>query len=83
MAIDTMSLVSALIDAGNIDTVYRDLYLERAQAHLSPMMSVEDFHRLEREQAELAELPLAVARALEKGDWPLVKELSQRADTFK
>ncbi len=31
----------------------------------------------------LAELPLAIARALEKADWPLVKELSQRTEALK
>ena len=83
MDTDPIALVSTLIEAGSIDTVYRDLYLGRAQTLLSPLISLEDFHRLEQQQAALAELPLAVARALEKGDWPLVKELSQRADAVK
>ena len=75
-----ISLVSTLIEAGNVDTVYRELYLGRAQTLLSPLMSLEDFHSSDQQQAMLAELPLAVARALDKGDWPLVKELSQRTD---
>src|SRR5437773_36551 len=83
MDTDPIALVSTLIEAGSVDTVYRDLYLGRAQTLLSPLISLEDFHRLEQQQAALAELPLAVARALEKGDWPLVKELSQRADAVK
>ena len=83
MDTDPIAVVSTLIEAGSIDTVYRDLYLGRAQTLLSPLISLEDFHRLEQQQAALAELPLAVARALEKGDWPLVKELSQRADAVK
>jgi hypothetical protein len=40
MAADAISVVAALIEAGTIDTVYRDLYLERAQTLLSPVMSV-------------------------------------------
>src|SRR5499433_1414501 len=83
MDTDPISLASTLVEAGSIDTVYRDLYLGRAQTLLSPVVSLEDFHRREQEQAALAELPLAVARAMEKGDWPLVKELSQRADAVK
>ena len=83
MNADPISLVSTLVEAGSIDTVYRDLYLGRAQTLLSPVMSLEDFHRAEQQQALLAELPLAVARALEKGDWPQVKELSQRTDAVK
>ena len=36
-------------------------------------MSLEDFHRSEQQQAMLAELPLAVARALDKGDGYLIR----------
>src|SRR5262249_25724482 len=83
MDIDPIALVSTLVEAGSIDTVYRDLYLGRAQTLLSSVVSLEDFHRIEQEQAALAELPLAVARAMERGDWPLVRELSLRADAVK
>jgi hypothetical protein len=83
MGADAITLVGALVETGNIDTVYRDLYLRRAQTLLSPVISVEDFHGIEQQQAMLTELPLAVARALDKGDWPQVKELSQRTDALK
>ena len=83
MDTDPISLASTLVEAGSIDTVYRDLYLGRAQTLLSPVVSLEDFHRMEQEQAALAELPLAVARAMEKEDWPQVKELGLRADAVK
>ena len=80
---DVISIVSALIEAGNVDTVYRDVYLERARTLLSPVVSIEAFHRMEQRQSALASLPLAVARALEKADWPQVKELSLRTDALK
>jgi hypothetical protein len=71
------SLITALIDVGNVDTVYRDLYLDRARTLLAPVLSREEFHRLEQEGAALAELPVTIARALDKADWSLVKQLSQ------
>jgi len=77
------SLMTALIDIGNIDTVYRDVYLDRARSLLAPVLSLEEFHRLERERAVLAELPVSIAHALETANWPMVKELSQRAQTLK
>ena len=83
MEAEPISLVATLVEAGGIDTVYRDLYLGRARTLLSPLMSLEDFHHSEQRQRGLAELPLAVARALEKGDWPQVKELSLRADALR
>jgi hypothetical protein len=77
------ALMTALIEAGNIDTVYRDVYLDRARTILAPVLSLEDFHRLERERAALAELPLTIARALDNANWSLVKRLSERAQTLK
>jgi hypothetical protein len=77
------SLMTALIDAGNIDTVYRDVYLDRARTLLAPVLSLEEFHRLEQQRAALAELPATIAHALQTANWSLVKELSQRAQTLK
>jgi hypothetical protein len=83
MGADSISLVSALIEAGNVDTVYRDVYLARARTLLDPALPLEEFHRIEGERAALAELPLSIGRALEKANWPVVRELSQRAESLK
>ena len=77
------SLIPALVDAGNIDTVYRDLYLSRARTLMAPVLSLEEFHRFEQDRAVLAELPRIIARALETANWSQVKELSQRVGTLK
>jgi hypothetical protein len=77
------AVLTALIEAGNIDTVYRDVYLDRARTVLTPVLSLEGFHRLEQEQAALAELPITIARALDSTNWSLVKELTERAQTLK
>jgi hypothetical protein len=77
------SVLTALVEAGNIDTVYRDVYLDRAGMVLAPALSREDFHRLEHDRAALAELPLTIARAIDHANWSLVKELSERAATLK
>ena len=45
------SCMTALIEAGDIDTVYRDVYLDRARTFLAPVPSLADFHRLEQERA--------------------------------
>ena len=77
------SVLTALIEVGNLDTVYRDVYLDRARTVLGPALSLDDFHRLEQERVTLAELPLTIARALNNANWPLVKQLSERAQTLK
>jgi len=77
------TLITALVEAGNIDTVYRDLYLNRARTLLEPVLSQAAFHRLEQQGAALAELPARITQALERADWSLVKQLSQRAEELK
>ena len=77
------SLVAMLFETGNVDTVYRDVYLDRARALMAPLLSLEEFHHLEQQRAALAAVPPTIARALEKANWSLVKELSQRAQEFK
>ena len=76
------AVVTALVETGNIDTVYRDVYLDRARSVLTPLLSLEAFHRFEQERAALAELPLTIARALDNANWSLVKQLSERAQTL-
>jgi hypothetical protein len=80
---DALSLVSALIEVGTMDTVYRDIYLGRARMLLEGILSVAEFRHLEQQKAELAALPLLIGRVLEKGDWPRVKELSGHAQTLR
>jgi hypothetical protein len=83
MANEPNEVVATLVEAGNVDTVYRDVYLARARTLLAPALSPEDFHRDEQKRAELAELSVSIARALDRANWPRVKELSQRATTLK
>ena len=77
------SLVTALIDVGNIDTVYRDVYQDRARTLFSPVLPLDSFRRLEQERATAEELPRTIARAVETANWPVVKQLSQRAQELK
>jgi hypothetical protein len=80
---DPLAVVSKLIDTGNVDTVYRDVYLQRARTLLAGAMPVEEFRRIEQQEAELTTLPLMIGRALEKADWPRVKELGERGDELR
>ena len=80
---DPFSLVSKLVDIGNIDTVYRDIYLQRARTMLSGVFSIEEFRGIEQQKADLATLPLMIGRALDRADWAQVKELSDRVDALR
>lgn len=81
--VDPARLVSQLVDIGNTDTVYRDVYLERARMFLGEVISPEDFGRIERQQADMASLPLTIARALQRENWAQVQELTARMQAIR
>jgi hypothetical protein len=80
---DPFSLVSKLVDIGKVDTVYRDVYLQRARTMLSGVFSIEEFRGIEQQKADLAPLPLMIGRALDRADWAQVKELSDRIEALR
>jgi hypothetical protein len=80
---DPFSLVSKLVDIGKVDTVYRDVYLQRARTVLSGVFSIEEFRGIEQQKADLATLPLMIGRALDRADWAQVKELSDRIEAVR
>jgi hypothetical protein len=50
---------------------------------LTGVFSIEEFRGLEQQKADLAMLPLTIGRALDRGDWAQVGELSERAVTLR
>ena len=80
---DPLQMVSALIEAGHLDTVYRDVYLDRARVLLGEVLSFDTFQRFEQQKAELARIPVVIGRAMDKANWPEVKELSERARALR
>ena len=79
----TLALASKLFDIGTVDTVYRDVYLNRARTVLGGAIAISEFQGIERQKADLAMLPLMIGRALDRADWPEVKALSDRAATLR
>lgn len=78
-----LGLATKLFDTGTVDTVFRDVYLSRARAVLTGVFSLEEFRGIEQQKADLAMLPVMIGRAVDRGDWAQVKELSDRATTVR
>ena len=53
-----LALLSKLVDCGNVDTVYRDVYLGRGRTLLAKEFPLEEFRRTEQQGGELAGSPL-------------------------
>jgi hypothetical protein len=68
-------VVSELLEIGQADTVYRDVYLGRARTLLESTLSLAQYRQREQAAAQVEELSLRVQRAVERGNWPEVKEL--------
>jgi hypothetical protein len=80
---EPLRVVSEMVEAGDVDTVYRDVYLDRARALLGGALPPEEFEQIEQQRTQLGELPLAIGRAVDRGDWPKVKELSARTQALR
>ncbi|MGD9161638.1 MAG: hypothetical protein PVG39_24725 [Desulfobacteraceae bacterium] len=75
---DKISLIGNIIDVADVDTVFRDIYIEHAKDLLSDMLTPDDYQDMIREKNMLARLPDSINEAMEKNDWEAVKELSLR-----
>lgn len=75
---DKISLVGKIIDVADVDTVFRDIYIEHAKDLLSDTLTVEKYQDIVREKDMLAHLPNSIDEAMEKNDWETVKELTKR-----
>jgi hypothetical protein len=75
---EKVSSVSQLLEAGKTDTVYRDLYLERAHALLGALLPHSEYLRLKHSKVDIDDSLRQVAPALERQEWVMVKELTGR-----
>jgi hypothetical protein len=80
---EALRVVSRLLEVGKADTVYRDLYLQRARAFLTPLLSYSEYLRLEREKAAIDDLLRKSRSAVDHRDWVKVKELADQVRTLR
>src|SRR5688572_4335815 len=77
-----VSLILRLLEAGNVDTLYRDLYLQRAHALMSDLLPHSEYLRLKYSKVNIDDLLRQVAPVLERQDWVKVKQLTGRIRRF-
>ena len=75
---DKISLTKKIIDVADVDTVFRDIYIEHAKDLLSDTLTPDKYQDIIKEKNMLARLPNSINEAMEKNDWAAVKELSIR-----
>ncbi len=77
-----LGLAERLLYAGQLDTVYRDLYVTRAREVLAPALSLDQFRRLRDSEATLERLLRDSRLAIERHEWARVRELSARGQAL-
>ena len=71
-------LVQKIISVADVDTVFRDIYIEHVKNLISDILSPDDYKDMLKERNMLIRFPNRINEAMEKGDWKTVKELSIR-----
>lgn len=76
-------LAEELCEVATVDTVYGDLYLQRARDFLTPAMNEAEFAALQLLETESLNLPNRISIAMNQANWREVQELSTRMASLK
>jgi len=78
-----IGLAERLVYAGQLDTVYRDVYLARARALLAPVLSFDEYCALREREAALERVLRESRLAVERLEWARVQHLSERGQALR
>jgi hypothetical protein len=78
-----IEVVRHLMVAAENDTVFRDLYLQRAALRLEPLFSRAQYDRQKTQPAQLEQLTQETRRAVAQQDWNRVQELAAEVSALK
>ncbi len=73
--------ISKLVEVSKLDTLYRDLYLQRARELMSSLMTHTTYTHIKEGRASLSWVERQLRAAVERGDWKRAGELTERVRT--
>jgi hypothetical protein len=77
--VTNLEVIRLLTTAAEADTVYRDLYLQRASMRFSALLSKAEYEQLRSQNATIENLLAQTRQAVDRQDWTQVQELTVRA----
>lgn len=80
---DTLQTVSRLNEMGMLDTLFRDLYLQRARELLTTVLTRTSYEDLKAKTAELPWAEQQLRAAVERGEWEKSTKLSERVKSLR
>lgn len=75
---NTLTVVEQLVETAKLDTLYRDLYLQRARKLLGPVFSLGSYLRLKENRAQIPWLEQQLRAGVERSDWQRCADLTAR-----
>jgi hypothetical protein len=80
---NTQKIVSLLVQAANLDTVYRDIYLRRGRQLLSSTLDESAYRAIGSTEKEIEDLTRRSRSAVLQRDWDKAAELSAQAEGLR
>jgi hypothetical protein len=75
--------VSKLVSLGELDTLYRDLYMQRARDLMETILSKAAYTNIKNNIASLEMLERQLKAAIERGDWTRTAALTERVRSIR
>lgn len=75
--------VSRLVEVGKLDTLYRDIYFQRARELMSSLLSHATYTNTKSSLASLGWVEQQLRAAVERGDWKRAGELTDRVRAIR
>jgi hypothetical protein len=75
--------VSRLVEVSKLDTLYRDIYLQRARELMSSLLSFATYTNTKASLASLGWVEQQLRAAVERGDWKRAGELTERVRAIR
>jgi hypothetical protein len=75
--------VGMLTEIGKLDTLFRDVYLQRARELMSQLLPYSSFTYIKENTASIGWIERQLRAAVERGNWDKSRELTERLRTLK
>jgi hypothetical protein len=75
--------IAQLLEISRLDTLYRDLYFQRASELMEDQLSRPVYNQIKESAASLGLLERQLRSAVERGDWQRSRELTERIRTLR
>lgn len=80
---NTLTTVARLVEISKLDTLYKDVYLQRARALLSTIFSRGSYDKTKENTAKIPWVEQQLRASVERGEWKRCTELTERLRELK